>query len=306
VKRLQTVRGLEPSAPLLAATALLLALAVLATPIALAVRPRAPRAHASVIGGRPAAEGAYPSSAYVLDFRGKLVGECTGTVVAPSLVLTAGHCAEDMKTGAVYRHSGYRVLTGRVDFAAGQGQLSNVVGVIPYPGFARHLDAGDAALLVLEKPVSVPAMPLARRGQARLFGAGTTATIAGWGLTSISQRKLTRRLRYAHTVVQPASWCKRHVHPFFPRWELCTIDPGQFAAGGCYGDSGGPLMVPSRSAGELLEVGVVAFGQFACSPRYPNVYTRVDALSSWLRSWIAAYGTLAARAPSPAAAVAQS
>ncbi len=302
VRHLALRQRLGPSTPLLATTSIVLALVALATPLALAVRPRA---HASVIGGKPAAEGSYPSAAYVLDFRGKIVGECTGTVVAPSLVLTAGHCAEDMKTGAIYNHGGYRVLTGRVNFASGQGQgqLSTVVGVIPYPGFARRLDAGDAALLVLEKPVAAPAMPLARLGQARLFDAGTTATIAGWGLTSILQRKLTKHLQYAHTVVQPASWCKRHVHPFFPRWELCTIDPAHFAAGGCYGDSGGPLMVPGKSPGELLEVGIVAFGQLACSPRYPNVYTRVDAMSGWLRSWIAAYGSLAARAPAPAPAI---
>lgn len=285
----------------LLATATLLALAAIATPLALAGVLRGPRAHASVIGGKPAPEGAFPSAAYVLDFRGKVIGECTGTVVAPSLVLTAGHCAEDMKTGVTYRHSGYRVLTGRVNFTTGQGQLSNVIGVIPYPGFARRVDAGDAALLVLEKPVATPAMTLARHGQAHLFDAGTTATIAGWGLTSIFQAKLTRRLQFAHTVVQPASWCKHHIRPFFPRWELCTIDPAHFAAGGCYGDSGGPLIVPGRHPGEQLEVGVVAFGQIRCSPRFPSVYTRVDALSGWVRSWVAAYSSPAVRALSPVA-----
>ena len=275
----------------------MLALAAIAAPLALAAPGRDPGARASVIGGRPAAQGAFPSAAYILDLRGKLLAQCTGTVVAPSLVLTAGHCAENMKTGIANGDSGYRVLTGVVDFATGQGQLSRVVGVIPYPGFARRLEAGDAALLVLDKPVSAPPMTLAKRSQAHLFDAGTRATIAGWGLTSVVRRKLTRHLQFADTVVQPASWCARHVRPFFPRWELCTIDSAHYAASGCYGDSGGPLMVPGAGAGETLEVGIVAFGQARCSPRFPSVYTRVDALTGWLGSWIAAYGSPAARAP---------
>lgn len=283
---------------LLAAGALLLACASLLTPLALAGRGRGPRAHSAVIGGAPAAEGAYPSAAFILDFHGKLVYQCTGTVIAPSLVLTAGHCAENMQTGVPNGDAGYRVMTGQVDWAAaGQGQVSQVIGVIPYPGFARRVDAGDAALLVLSKPVAAPAIPLARLDQASLFGAGTTATIAGWGMTAYGQRRSTKRLQYATTVMQPASWCKRHVRPFFPKWELCTIDSARFAGGGCHGDSGGPLMVPGSGPGELVEVGIVAFGEAHCSTRYPNIYTRVDALSGWLRSWIAAYSTTAVRPP---------
>ena len=83
--------------------------------------PRAPRrdsAHAAVIGGQPAEPGTFPWMAYVLDFRGNEVGQCSGTVVAPNLVLTAGHCAEDVQTGVVNEASGYRVLTGNVNWAA--------------------------------------------------------------------------------------------------------------------------------------------------------------------------------------------
>ncbi|HEX3693317.1 MAG TPA: serine protease [Solirubrobacteraceae bacterium] len=259
-------------------------------------------AHASVVGGVPATEGAFPSAAYVLDLNGRVLEQCTGTVVAPSLVLTAGHCAVNMSTGVANGHRGYRVVTGEVEPGKGHGQISNVVGVIPYPGFARHIEAGDAALLVLETPILAPAMPLAKRSQAHLFTGGTRATIAGWGLTSTFQRKLTRRLQFAHTVVQSASWCARHVHPFFPRWELCTVDVPHFASSGCHGDSGGPLMVPGERSGELLEVGVVAFGEARCLPSYPNVFTRVDALAGWLRTWIAAYRSPAVSlAPSAAA-----
>lgn len=284
----------------------LLGCALVATPLALARRehrPRAhsaivPRAHSAIVGGAVAGEGQYPSAAFVLDVRGKLVGSCSGTVVAPSLVLTAGHCAENLQTGAVNPHGGYYVVTGQVDLAETRPeQVSRVIGVIPYPGYERRHDPGDAALLVLEKPVTAPPMPLVKAGQGHLYGAGTTATLTGWGLTSTIHPKVSKRLRYASTVVQPAAWCRRHVRPFFPRWEICAIDSAHFTGSGCFGDSGGPLMVPRPATGEMVEVGIVALGSTRCSPRYPNVYTRVEALAGWLHSWIAAYSTAVIRTP---------
>ena len=56
------------------------------------------RAHAPIVDGRPAEPGRLPWLAYIEDRRGAGTGQCTGTVVAPNLVLTAGHCAEDVHT----------------------------------------------------------------------------------------------------------------------------------------------------------------------------------------------------------------
>ncbi len=285
---------------LLLVGAVLLASAVLATPLALAGgdRDRRPRAHGAIVGGSVAGEGQYPSAAFVLDVKGKLAESCSGTVVAPSLVLTAGHCAENLRSGVVNSRSGYLVLTGHADLATARpSQISHVIGVIPYPGYERRHDPGDAALLVLEKPATAPPMPLVKAGQRHLYHAGTTATLAGWGLTSTIHPKLSKRLRYASAVVQSASWCEHHIRPFFARWEICTFDPTHATSNACSGDSGGPLMVPGSAPGEMVEVGVAAFVFGPCSSRYPTVYTRVEALSGWLRSWIAAYRATFARSP---------
>ncbi|HEX3392673.1 MAG TPA: serine protease [Solirubrobacteraceae bacterium] len=283
---------------LLTAGSTLFACALVLTPLALAVSGHGPRGHSAVIGGAAATEGQYPSAAFVLDVKGKLAESCSGTVVAPSLVLTAAHCAENVQTGVVNPHRGYYVVTSRVDLAATQpAQVSRVIGVIPYPGYERHHDPGDAALLVLEKPVTAPPMPLVKVGQTRLYDAGTLATFAGWGLTSTIHPKVSKQLRYASTVVQPASWCKRHIRPFFPRWEICTFNAANVTSNACNGDSGGPLMVPSANTGEMVEVGIAAFVFGPCSPRYPTVFTRLQALSGWLRSWIAAYSTATVRQP---------
>jgi hypothetical protein len=75
-------------------------------------------AHASVIGGNDAQPGTFPWIARVLDLRGQQLGECSGTVIAPNLVLGGipradGHserrCAS-LRTAGIRRQQGDRLL----------------------------------------------------------------------------------------------------------------------------------------------------------------------------------------------------
>src|ERR1700739_1284958 len=63
--------------------------------------PRAvePRAHAAIVGGHFARTGQFPWLARVLARRGRVIDACSGTVVAADLILTAGHCVEDVDSG---------------------------------------------------------------------------------------------------------------------------------------------------------------------------------------------------------------
>jgi secreted trypsin-like serine protease len=256
-------------------------------------------AHASIIGGSPAATGTFPSLAYIIDFEGKVAYQCTGTVVASNLVLTAGHCAENMQTGKVNSPSGYRVVTGTVDPLMPERQVSSVIGVIVYPGLSRRVDDGDAALLVLSAPVAAPAIALATtRGVGHPLP-GSTATIAGWGRTSYEQKPLTETLRSASTVVQGKEWCRRNAPPFYPKSEICTITPPSYATGACEGDSGGPLLVGGPE-GEPVQVGIAVHVYERCSTRHPSVFAGVDSIAAWVHTWIDAYKLPPAPSPSPA------
>jgi secreted trypsin-like serine protease len=246
-------------------------------------------AHEAIIGGMLAEDGTFGSAAYILGFQGRLVVQCTGTVVAPSLILTAGHCVENMRTGAVNKPAGYRVVTGAVDWMTGGRHVSKVVGVIVYPRFVRRFDDGDAALLVLASPIATPPVALATTPDPGLLSGGTAATMVGWGITSFGQQAQTERLSLASTVVQGDRWCKRNAPPFYAKDELCTIAPPKYATGGCNGDSGGPLLVPGPSAGESVEVGIATHVYGRCSTRRPTVFTRVDSISTWVHTWVEAY-----------------
>jgi len=250
-------------------------------------------AHAAIIGGAPAAGAAFPWLAEVIDARGSEALECSGSVVAPRLILTAGHCVENLRTGAPYAASGFSVLTFSPGTTGGERQVSTVSGVIAYEGFKRKVDAGDAALLALSAPVRAPAITLATSADTGELQPGTRATIVGWGKTGFAQREPSRTLRSAGTVLQASAWCARTAPPFFVHGELCALDAPRFATGGCNGDSGGPLLVAGAS-GIPVDVGIAVHVYGRCSTRRPTVFTSVDAIGPWLDSWISAYAV-----PSP-------
>jgi len=263
--------------------------ATIAAPSAAGASRRAPRAlrrhsaHAAVIGGQPAEPGTFPWMAYVLDFRGDEVGQCSGTVLAPNLILTAGHCAEDMQTGVVNEASGYRVLTGNVDWAAPESekQVSDVIRVIPCPCHDRHTAVGDVALLQLSTPTTAPAITLASSPPG-----GTRALLAGWGKTYSQQDTPVQRLQWAQTVVQRPEVCEREAPPFSPASEVCAIEEPDRQTGACNGDSGGPLLVAEPSAvGGMVQIGVASHVYNECATTSPSVFTRVDAISAWVRGW---------------------
>jgi trypsin len=266
-----------------------LALATIGAPLALASHThRGPSAHAAIIGGTPAQAGTFPSLAYVVDFQGTLAYQCTGTVIAPSLILTAGHCAENMQTGVPFGASGYRVVIGALEPLQPGLPVSTVLGVIVYPGLHRRIDRGDAALLVLSAPTTAPPVALASASFAKHLAAGAPATMVGWGRTTYEQSTLTEHLESAATAVQAGKWCKRNAPPFYARSEICTISPPTYSTGACEGDSGGPLLV-SGPSGEPVDVGVADHVYDRCSTRHPSVYASVGSLSSWIQTWVAAY-----------------
>src|ERR1043165_6722016 len=94
-------------------------------------------AHAIVGGGAPSAEGVARSVVTIVGSRGNF---CTGSLIAPKIVLTAAHCVQP---GAEYRI---------VDNSSGQPALQPVRSVAVHPAFKMeamlaHRATADVALL---------------------------------------------------------------------------------------------------------------------------------------------------------------
>jgi secreted trypsin-like serine protease len=264
---------------------------------------RSADAHTAVVGGQAAAPGTFPWMAYIRDARGDEEDRCSGTVVAPNLILTAAHCAENRQTGVLNDASGYQVVTGDVNWDAptAERQVSGVARVIVCPCFDRRTDVGDVALLELSTPTSAPAVTLAADPPG-----GTGAFLAGWGQAYYNQASPSEQLQWAPTVVQDPERCEHEASPFGPASQICVLDTPGRQTGACAGDSGGPLLLPESSAvGGMVQIGVTDHVYGECSTTSPTVFTRVDVISAWVRGWATALaGAPPVSTPPPAETVA--
>lgn len=281
--------------------------AAIAFPGVAAARSR-PKAHAAIVGGTPAPSGSFPWLAFIDDNLGA-GGDynCTGTVVAPNLVLTAAHCGEDPPSGVIDNVKNFTVVTGSLDKTdTASAQVSAVSQIIPHattvmPGGTDGVTiVGDAALLVLATPSTAPAISLADGTDAALLDAGTEAEIAGWGLmngTDLSSHPDV--LQVAPTVVQDQATCILDNPSFQPQAQVCTQDTINATTSTCGGDSGGPLVV-ENAASQWVEIGITSTSGPDCDPTYPQYFTRVDYIDAWVQSCISSTAACSAPPTPPA------
>ena len=199
-------------------------------------------------------------------------GRCTGTLVAPDVVLTAGHCI-DLEPHTVVTHAD--------DLGPGaSGQRIAVKWSRAYPNWAERYDIG---VVVLEHVARTPPRAIASACVLNKALPHAAVTIVGFGLISPEGDDANTRLHAASIGVTDA---------------FCTGSPGclasarpngEFAAGGrgtdsCFGDSGGPAYLRTPAGTALA--GVVSRGLDVIGPPCSNggIYVRADKVVAWIES----------------------
>ncbi len=192
----------------------------------------------------------------VTDIDGVPTWRCSGTLIAPTVFLTAGHCT--------YGTNGARVwfdtdLSDNTEYPYG-GETS--VEGVPYthPGYNGSLvfpNPSDLGIVVLNEPVedvgfgALPSIGMAEDLNVAP-GSEVMVNIVGYGYQAVKPEKIDEKVRYQATPmlveVNGVWWGDWNIH--------VSSNPGEGGGtgGGCLGDSGGPALA-STDSNVILGVG---------------------------------------------------
>ena len=253
-------------------------LAISLTAAALLAAAAAPSS--AVVGGNDASPGEYPAVAEITF--GPFL--CTGTLITPNWVLTAGHCS-NITAGTVASPASWppQLISVRVGgVTQNDGERLGVSRVVMHPDYL--LTSGyDISLLQLSSSSTMAPTQVAGAGERSIWTAGTMETIVGWGVTEEGGSQ-PDRLQEAQVPITTDAYCAGAYSDFDPKTMVCA----GFLQGGvdtCQGDSGGPMFGRS-SGGALRVVGTTSFGEGCARPGKPGVYGRVadDTLRPWIEA----------------------
>jgi hypothetical protein len=265
----------------------LLALGLATAPLALADPPTP-----YVLGGSPVAQGSSSYAVYIqASTGGSTFISCSGSVIAPTVILTAAHCVFNKATGAVLPASAISVSSGSVNRPpSSPAPPVNVTLVRPDPYYNPLTFQADAALLVLNAPTSATPVQLATTANGALYAPGTLATFVGWGETTADvPSSAPTQLQSGTVPILANATCQASVE-FHPGYTLCTGGSG-YRPATCHGDSGGPLVVATASG--PVQIGITSYGSAVGCGIAPDYFLRVSSVQSWIASAMAG-------APAPA------
>ena len=200
-----------------------------------------------------------------LDTKGATLAMCSGTAVAPQVVLTAAHCLAAEDLGQPVAQVAVRSGSGWV--------VTTEFHINPrYKADARHPEANDIGVVVLPTSLSAPTMPLLSTDA---FIVGEPVAIAGYGKADTGN---SGQLRAGIMTLYS-----------FSKQSLVAVYDHDSGSNTCQGDSGGPLAVLRSGNWVLAGVSVAGTNQSCGMDGKPDISTFANVSSPGNEAFLAQY-----------------
>jgi secreted trypsin-like serine protease len=187
---------------------------------------------------------------------------CSGTLISPTVFLTAAHCDEggDGRVRVTFS-SAYR-----------DGDQTYAGSFHADPAYnQRQSDPHDIAVVELDDPVTgITPAKLPEAGSLGRLSSGRPLTSVGYGAHEVTNEPGGHRYLY-DDVRRAASGTLNATNP---SWLRISMNPATGNGGTCYGDSGGPNFLGDSS----VLAGTTITGDAVC--RATNVVYRLDTASA--------------------------
>lgn len=225
---------------------------------------------ARIVGGSPAGRGKYP---YVVPLFNSIdpsdvLPVCSGSLITPSVVLTAAHCIFNIRSAMV----------GRYDFSVLEEGVQTYTNIQRrfHPGFNANTFDFDYALIKLDRPQPDAKLVHLRRTPE----IPSEMTIMGWGATSFEGQQQPNVMLEANVTRFDSDQCAFNYDPEQVTENMfCANELNRDA---CQGDSGGPIII----RGHNVQVGLVSWGNGCADFVFPGVYARTDSGFEWIQSTV--------------------
>lgn len=234
------------------------------------------------------------------DADGEFDGRCSGTLLTPTVFLTAGHCTSGSASGRVYFEqdagANFDPSTGE-DPVSGYPNTGGVTGEIHtmpgYDGYATFPNTRDLGIVVLDAPVTdVTYASLPTAGSLddladRVAKRSISFTVSGYGVNYVNPAKLVS-LRERMSATASLVNLRSNLTDGYNLAHSGNASQGK--GGTCFGDSGGPVFL----SGTDTIIGVTSFGQSAQTCSGPGFAYRTDQQEAldWIASFVADGETL--------------
>jgi hypothetical protein len=196
---------------------------------------------------------------------------CSGTLISPTVFLTAAHCDEGTSSVTV---------TFDPDYQAGDKTYSGTWYADPLYGHDQS-DPHDIAVVVFDKPIKgITPATLPSAGSLSSLSGDQQFTPVGYGAYEVTNEPGGHQFLY-NDVRMVATGTLNAINP---SWLRISMNPATGNGGTCYGDSGGPNFLGTTA----IVAATTITGDAVC--RSTNVTYRLDTPSA--RAFLGQFVTL--------------